>query len=616
MIRGFILTALFVVGSTVAKPSPQEGALDQLERVSAGGYDNAAADVDQSVLDELFGGGGGGGNEINDGYKPPPPENQVVDTTSVHCGDYADQGYQCVPYYECDEYGEIITDGGEGLIDVRGAFDTVNIEIDVEQSKCPGYIDVCCRHPDFYQPVSPATGPNNPIVSTTSERPRTPKPPYVSPPIVDPTEAPYVPPVTPAPYKSRCGRHNVHGIGVRITLTENATTQFGEWPHMCAVLENRDGANHFVCGASLIDDAVIMTSAHYMQKYYDEGRATDLFVRCGEWDTRRPVEPVPHQDRNVAHVAVHPGFDRKNLTDNVALLFTETPFILGHSLDKICLPSSNYESSSRYNLDECVSTGWGKDQFGDEGEFQVVMKQVTVGVWENEECQEALRNTVLGRRFNLDPTALCAGGRSGVDTCKGDGGGPLVCPTTDRFTDNYGDSIPIYVQAGIVGWGVGCGQEGVPGVYTDVSDMMCYIDWATRCVKGTDYDAYGESGCGKNWARKQRNRARRAHRDWESIQIDLAPKRSRTVDRRVRSHQRVLDKWNDALDKCSPPGNNGNSQDLCDDPYGCDDSNQDLCDDPYGCDEEPDLDGFVRVIDPNAKKEPEDDAPRQDVRGR
>ena len=112
------------------------------------------------------------------------------------------------------------------------------------------------------------------------------------------------------------------------------------------------------------------------RKYYDEGRATDLFVRCGEWDTRRVVEPIPHQDRPVVDVAVHPGFDRKNLTDNVALLFTETPFILGHSLDKICLPSSNYDSNSRYNWDECVSTGWGKDQFGDEGEFQVVLKQV------------------------------------------------------------------------------------------------------------------------------------------------------------------------------------------------------------------------------------------------
>ena len=52
---------------------------------------------------------------------------------------------------------------------------------------------------------------------------------------------------------------------MRITLTENATTQFGEWPHMCAVLEKKEGVNHFVCGASLIDDGIVMTSAHYMQ---------------------------------------------------------------------------------------------------------------------------------------------------------------------------------------------------------------------------------------------------------------------------------------------------------------------------------------------------------------
>ena len=283
MLRGLILIGL-VAGSSLAKPSPQgkgdgkaADALDQLERVAAGGYGNSAANVDQSVLDELF---GGGSNDINDGYKPPPKENQVilhfhhlkllapvisnvlcmpnwqecrtvvlgsltimlsrynikshysnilprkfieipttilwswiglqknswqhliscvftnlqvVDTTSVHCKDYSSQGYQCVPYYECDEYGEIILDGGEGLIDIRGAFG-VNIELDVEQSKCPGYIDVCCRHPDFYKPVTPAAGTGG--AATT-------KPPYVEPsteaPYV-PTDPPYVPPVTPAPY--------------------------------------------------------------------------------------------------------------------------------------------------------------------------------------------------------------------------------------------------------------------------------------------------------------------------------------------------------------------------------------------------------------------------------
>ena len=38
------------------------------------------------------------------------------------------------------------------------------------------------------------------------------------------------------------------------------------------------------------------------------------------------------------------------------------------------------------------------------------MKQVILDVVDNYECQEALRGSRLGRFFNLDPTALCAGG--------------------------------------------------------------------------------------------------------------------------------------------------------------------------------------------------------------
>lgn len=50
----------------------------------------------------------------------------------------------------------------------------------------------------------------------------------------------------------------------------------------------------------------------------------------------------------------------------------------------------------------------------------------------------------------------------------GDGGSPLVCPIPKA--EEY------YHQAGIVSWGIECGQEGIPGVYTNVAKFRSYID--------------------------------------------------------------------------------------------------------------------------------------------
>lgn len=67
---------------------------------------------------------------------------------------------------------------------------------------------------------------------------------------------------------------------------------------------------------------------------------------------------------------------------------------------------------------------------------------------------------------------ICAGGEKNRDTCKGDGGSPLVCPIP-----GYPER---YFQIGIVSWGIGCGVNGVPGVYVNVPLYVLWIDKQLR----------------------------------------------------------------------------------------------------------------------------------------
>lgn len=193
----------------------------------------------------------------------------------------------------------------------------------------------------------------------------------------------------------------------------------------------------------------------------------DLRARLGEWDVNHDVEFFPYIERDVVSVHIHPEYYAGTLNNDLAVLKLDHPvdFSKNPHISPACLP----DKYSDFTNARCWTTGWGKDAFGEHGKYQNILKEVDVPILSHHQCESQLRQTRLGYSYKLNPGFLCAGGEEGKDACKGDGGGPLVC-----------ERQGVWQVAGVVSWGIGCGQVNVPGVYVKVSH---YLDWIRQITQ-------------------------------------------------------------------------------------------------------------------------------------
>merc|ERR1711992_359576 len=219
----------------------------------------------------------------------------------------------------------------------------------------------------------------------------------------------------------------------------------GEFPHQIALLRGGVGGS-LMCGGSLVKENMVVTAGHCC----DGQSASRLGVRVGN---HHLYEDDPDQaDIAVKTVMLHEQYDSWTITNDICLLELDGMADLSSSvIDTISIPSSGQEYEAGHM---CTVSGWGTTSEG--GSLARTLMKVDVPVVSDDDCRDAYGQN------DIADSMICAGlDAGGKDSCQGDSGGPFMC----------GSGLD-----GIVSWGYGCAQPGFPGVYTQTSYFVSWIN--------------------------------------------------------------------------------------------------------------------------------------------
>ncbi|KAI7806217.1 putative complement C1s subcomponent-like [Triplophysa rosa] len=247
-----------------------------------------------------------------------------------------------------------------------------------------------------------------------------------------------------------CGMNTEITVGGRVFGGKPATR--GQIPWQLLHRSNPRG------GAVLISDYWALTAAHVVDGFED----TTMIWLGGMVDA---------QDQNTVtmetkKIIIHPDFIKvgKNLEpdsfdNDIALIKMSARVPLGPNLRPVCLPNETIVEG----LQGTVS-GFGA------WEKNTRSKRLLYGdvkIHPLHTC-DSLGKTVTDNM-------ICAGDDTGVDSCKGDSGGPFFYP---RLKQNSADKP--YRLLGLVSWGPSeCGNKRFKGFYTKVHN---YIDWIKETI--------------------------------------------------------------------------------------------------------------------------------------
>ncbi|XP_055371991.1 coagulation factor X-like [Condylostylus longicornis] len=228
-------------------------------------------------------------------------------------------------------------------------------------------------------------------------------------------------------------------------IVGGATADITQFPYQISLTKMNfyTEEREHICGGSILSKNIIVTAAHCTQG--PPALLKSFQVRVGSSSSLKGGNLI-----QVADIIDHEDYNGYTIDNDISILVLAENLVFSPSVQPISIASKERLPGAL-----CVVSGWGY-LFANSNVPSPVLNYVQVPLIGKSVCQSK-----YFEGEELTKSMMCAGyPQGGKDSCTTDSGGPLA----------EGEEL-----VGIVSWGIGCGAENSPGVYTDVFYMADWI---------------------------------------------------------------------------------------------------------------------------------------------
>ena len=203
----------------------------------------------------------------------------------------------------------------------------------------------------------------------------------------------------------------------------------------------------------------MITAAHCVEESNQVIDAESITIGVGSSNEYAGLFGAGGDEYEVAEVISHPNYGGNG--NDIALLRTKEAIEFNDDVQPVSIICQYQVNAGAQDPGVTTTiTGWGNTSQGGQGSDILQYIEVPIIDYNDSGLSWQLSNSV-----NSNTEIIAGAIDGGMDSCQGDSGGPLVVRNVED-TD--------WLLVGITSWGLGCAQDGRPGVYTKVSN---YINW-------------------------------------------------------------------------------------------------------------------------------------------